>query len=511
MKPLIDTDPTEIGGHRLLARLGAGGMGQVYLGLGRDDRLVAVKVVLEGLDSPDIHARFRREVRTVERVDSPFAARLVGAGLDVSPVWLATEYVPGPTLKQAVEQSGPLPAETCMRLLGALAQGLAELHAQGVQHRDLKPGNVILAPDGPRFIDFGIARGDGQTQITRTGGLVGTPGFLAPEVIQEAAPVPASDVFSLAGTIAYAATGRPPFGGGPLQAVLHRTLSGMIDLDGVPVELADLVEMCAEKDPAARITPDRLVRLTAGPPVEEDPWYQRLARSTPPAPRSLAEAIAAGLAPQRTPATIPTPSNSRSPRPVFVGLGGLAVVLAGALVVNLLTGGEGRTSGGPGSASSTPKTVKGGVPATVNIRLPGNPDYFYWDPAKKSCQEAQAPVDDPPRDFRVEAPAKAKSRGSVKIEFMIERAGPPPASYYLAAGVWPAGLGSSVPLGQLSKPFLIPDDTWRKTLEYPADFRYMNGPAWKLSPAPGHWIVVVYHVRPDGSAAYIDCTGFVVE
>ncbi|MFI0373266.1 serine/threonine-protein kinase [Actinomadura sp. 1N219] len=505
MKPLIDTDPAEIGGHRLLARLGAGGMGQVYLGVGRDDRLVAVKVVLDGLNSPDIHARFRREVRTVERVDSPFAARLVAAGLDVSPVWLATEYVPGPTLKQAVERSGALPAETCMRLLAALAQGLAELHAQGVQHRDLKPGNVILAPDGPRFIDFGIARGDGQTQITRTGGLVGTPGFLAPEVIEEAAPVPASDVFSLAGTIAYAATGRPPFGSGALQAVLHRTLSGTIDLDGVPVELADLVEMCAAKDPAARITPDRLARLTAGPPIAEDTWYRRVARSTPAAPRSLAEAIAAGLAP----AIVPAPSRSRGARPVFAGLGGLAVVLAGALVVNLLTGG-GRLPGGPGPASSAPKTAKGGVPATVDIRLPGNPDYFYWDPAKKSCQQARAPVDDPPRDFRVVAPATAKRRGSVKIQFLIERVGPPD-SYYLAAGVWPAGLGSSVPLGQLSKPFLIPKDNWKKTLEYPADFRYMNGPAWELSSAPGHWIVIVYHVRPDGSAAYIDCTGFVVE
>lgn len=233
MEPLRPEDPAGIGGYPLIARIGAGGMGQVYLGLTGAGRHIALKVIREDFDGPQALARFRREVATVERVRSRFAAAMVGAGLDAPPYWLATEYVPGPTLRQAVAEHGPLPPDTCLRLLAALAQGLLEIHGQGVQHRDLKPGNVILAPDGPRLIDFGIARGEGQTQITQTGMWNGTPGYVAPEVVREQEPVPASDVFSLAGTIAYAATGRPPFGGGRIEAIIHRTLDGEIDLDGV--------------------------------------------------------------------------------------------------------------------------------------------------------------------------------------------------------------------------------------------------------------------------------------
>ncbi|MFD0537675.1 protein kinase [Actinomadura luteofluorescens] len=209
MEALRLEDPSEIGGYPLLGRLGAGGMGQVYLGLTSSGRHVALKVIREDFEGPTALARFRREVATVERVRSRFAAAMVGAGLDAPPYWLATEYVPGPTLRQAVAAHGPLPPETCLRLLVELAQGLLEIHRHGVQHRDLKPGNVILAPDGPRLIDFGIARGEGQTQITQTGAWNGTPGFVAPEVVREQQPLPASDVFSLAGTVAYAATGRP--------------------------------------------------------------------------------------------------------------------------------------------------------------------------------------------------------------------------------------------------------------------------------------------------------------
>src|SRR5690606_2941063 len=203
VEPLRPEDPAEIGGYPVVARIGAGGMGQVYLGLTAGGRHVALKVVRADFDGPQALARFRREVATVERVRSRFAAARVGAGRDEPPYWRATEYVPGPTLRQAVAEHGPLPPDTCIRLLAALAQGLLEIHGQGVQHRDLKPGNVILAPDGPRLIDFGIARGEGQTQITRTGAWNGTPGYVAPEVVRDQEPVPASDVFSLAGTIAY--------------------------------------------------------------------------------------------------------------------------------------------------------------------------------------------------------------------------------------------------------------------------------------------------------------------
>ncbi|WP_433464300.1 serine/threonine-protein kinase [Spirillospora sp. CA-128828] len=263
MEPLRPEDPAEVGGYPLLARLGAGGMGQVYLGLTGGGRHIAVKVIRDDFEGPQALARFRREVATVERVRSRFAAAMVGAGLDTPPHWLATEYVPGPTLRQAVAEYGPLPPDTCLRLLAELAQGLLEIHRHGVQHRDLKPGNVILAPDGPKLIDFGIARGEDQTQITQTGAWNGTPGFVAPEVVREQQPLPASDVFSLAGTIAYAATGRPPFGGGRIEAVIHRTLGGEIDLDGADPRVAELVRLCAAKEPQARVPLERLLQMAA--------------------------------------------------------------------------------------------------------------------------------------------------------------------------------------------------------------------------------------------------------
>ncbi|MCP9979670.1 serine/threonine-protein kinase [Actinomadura madurae] len=323
MEPLRPEDPAGIGGYPLLARLGAGGMGQVYLGLTGGGRHVAIKVIREDFEGPQALARFRREVATVERVRSRFAAAMVGAGLEAPPYWLATEYVPGPTLRQAVAEHGPLPPETCVRLLGALAQGLLEIHRQNVQHRDLKPGNVILAPDGPRLIDFGIARGEGQTQITQTGAWNGTPGYVAPEVVREQEPRPASDVFSLAGTIAYAATGRPPFGGGRIEAIIHRTLDGEIDLDGVDSRVADLVRPCAERDPADRITLERLLQLAApsGPsratPSTSGWWASRgrcpPASRTPPRPGSSRRSTP-GRGPVRGADGRAPPSSPRAPR-----------------------------------------------------------------------------------------------------------------------------------------------------------------------------------------------------
>ncbi|RMI37609.1 serine/threonine-protein kinase, partial [Actinomadura harenae] len=299
MEPLQPGDPPEIAGYPVLARLGTGGMGQVYLGVTGSGRHVALKMVRDGLDDPQALARFRREVATAERVRSRHAAAMVAAGLTEPPYWLATEHVPSLTLKQAVDRNGPLPPRLCLGLCAALARGLAEIHGQGVQHRDLKPGNVILAPDGPRLIDFGIARGSDQTQITRTGAWAGTPGYVAPEVIREQVQTLAADVFSLAGTIAYAATGRPPFGRGPVEALLHRTLTGDIDVAGVDPRLASLIRMCAEKDPARRVPLPRLIELTADAvPLGSDPAYRTAVGTGERLPRDRAEAVAMGLAPQ---------------------------------------------------------------------------------------------------------------------------------------------------------------------------------------------------------------------
>ncbi|MET8164566.1 bifunctional serine/threonine-protein kinase/ABC transporter substrate-binding protein [Streptomyces sp. NPDC005329] len=264
MEPLRSSDPARIADHRLLGRLGAGGMGVVYLARTPNGALVALKVLLaEYAEEPGFKERFRREVEVARQVHSPWAVPLVDADADAEAPWLATAYVPGPSLGEAVTAYGPL-AEPGVRLLGArLAEALGEVHRAGLVHRDLKPGNVLIAHDGPRLIDFGIARAPEDTALTATGMVVGTPGYLSPE--QATGPGgddigPASDVFSLGCVLAFAATGRAPFGGGAVDALLYRAVHDPADLDGMPAELREVVEACLEKDPARRPDAAELVR-----------------------------------------------------------------------------------------------------------------------------------------------------------------------------------------------------------------------------------------------------------
>ncbi|MFB6484059.1 serine/threonine-protein kinase [Streptomyces virginiae] len=253
MEALRDVDPARIGAHALLARLGAGGMGQVYLARSPGGRLVAVKVIRDEITGhPEALARFRREAETVRAVRSAYTANLIDASLAVAPYWLATEYVAGPTLGHAVAERGGLPADTCRRLFAALAEGLASVHAYGVTHRDLKPQNVILGAQGPQLIDFGIARGVGETALTQDGQAPGTPGYSAPEVLLGAEAGAAADVFALGATLAYAATGRPPFGTGVATTVSYRSVHEPVDVVGVEPGLAGLIEACVAKDPAVR-------------------------------------------------------------------------------------------------------------------------------------------------------------------------------------------------------------------------------------------------------------------
>ncbi|MFZ4300262.1 serine/threonine-protein kinase [Streptomyces cinereoruber] len=204
-------DPSRIGGYELVGRLGAGGMGEVYLARSARGDLVAVKVIREEITGhPEALLRFRREAATVRTIRDARTARLVDASLDAPPYWLATEYVPGPTLRQSIGAEGPLPAARVRELGAELARALTGVHAHGVTHRDLKPQNVILGPDGPRLIDFGIARGTDDTRLTATGTAPGTPGFTAPEVLLRNEVSPAADVFALGATMAYALTGRGP-------------------------------------------------------------------------------------------------------------------------------------------------------------------------------------------------------------------------------------------------------------------------------------------------------------
>ncbi|WP_432030853.1 bifunctional serine/threonine-protein kinase/ABC transporter substrate-binding protein [Streptomyces sp. 1222.5] len=255
MEPLRGADPAGIGGYRLLRRLGAGGMGVVYLARSGAGSLAAVKVIRAAYaDDPGFRARFRREVETAGRVVSPWVVALLDAEPDASPPWLATAFVPGPSLAAAVEECGPLP-EASVRFLGdRLAEALGTVHGAGLVHRDVKPDNVLLALDGPRMIDFGIARMPEDNALTATGMVVGSPGFLSPEQARGRGREigPASDVFSFGCLLAYAATGERPFGRGSAAEVLVRTVHDEPDLDGVPASLVPLLRGCLAKEPAAR-------------------------------------------------------------------------------------------------------------------------------------------------------------------------------------------------------------------------------------------------------------------
>ena len=258
MEPLRPADPSSIAGYRLLGRLGAGGMGVVYLARSGGGALAALKLIrAEHAADPGFRERFRREARIAESITGQWVVRVLGADPEAREPWLATEFVPGPSLAEAVGAHGPLP-EPSVRALGArLADALSDMHAAGLVHRDVKPGNVLLALDGPRLIDFGIVRSAGATALTATDAMIGTPGFLAPEQARAAgagAVGPASDVFSLGCVLAYALTGQRPFGTGTVAAVVYRTVHEEPDLDDVPDTLLPLVASCLAKDPADRPT-----------------------------------------------------------------------------------------------------------------------------------------------------------------------------------------------------------------------------------------------------------------
>ncbi|MFJ6567266.1 protein kinase [Streptomyces sp. NPDC091292] len=267
-EPLLPGDPERLGGHRLLGRLGAGGMGQVYLARSPGGRLVAVKTVHEHLaDDPHFRERFRREAAAARSVTGAYTAAVVDADPQAPVPWLATAYLPGVTLRRAVVLTGPLPPAAVRALGGALAEALRGIHAAGLVHRDLKPSNVLVTGDGPRVIDFGIARGAGDRPgLTGTGDMIGTPGYMAPEQIVEGLPVsPATDVFALGAVLAYAASGRAPFGPGNAAVLLYRAVHDEPELADVPDEsgLRELIADCLRKSPERRPDPEAVLRRTA--------------------------------------------------------------------------------------------------------------------------------------------------------------------------------------------------------------------------------------------------------
>jgi serine/threonine protein kinase len=262
-------DPQRIGPYRVVGRLGSGGMGTVFAGRSAGGRLVAVKVIRGELaDDAEFRVRFSREVAAARSVSGLFTAPVVDADVEGPVPWLATAYVAGPSLADAVRRHGPLPAASVLALAAGLAEGLQAIHAAGLIHRDLKPSNVLLADDGPRVIDFGISRTAEATALTAADLVIGSPGFMSPEQAEGRPTGPPSDVFSLGAVVAFAATGTGPFGTGSTAALVYRVVHSPPELEGTPAEIRSLAERCLAKDPGQRpTTAELLTELESSGPV----------------------------------------------------------------------------------------------------------------------------------------------------------------------------------------------------------------------------------------------------
>jgi WD40 repeat protein len=288
VNPLKAGDPEIVGGYRLLGRLGVGGMAQVFLGASPGGRKVAVKIIRpEYADDAEFRRRFAREIAAARQVGGFHTAQVVDADPDADPPWMVTAYIPGPSLSEAVARRGPLsPAE--VRELGAsLAEGLGAIHACGLIHRDLKPGNIILGPDGPRIIDFGIARTANASSLTTVNALIGTYGYMAPEQLGRKEVTSRSDLFALGGVLTFAAAGHGPFDADELPAVIGRILSEPPDLTPLTGPLFDLLSTCLDKDPEKRPSLDDILRHFSAPesaPPQPAPPQPAIPRQATPVP-----------------------------------------------------------------------------------------------------------------------------------------------------------------------------------------------------------------------------------
>ena len=371
--PLRQTDPAQVGRYRLVARLGAGGMGVVYLGEDPTGQQVAVKVLRPELaDNPEFRVRFGREVTMLTRVQGVCTVRVIEADTEAPKPFLVTEYADGPSLSEYIDARGPLDAEMLYGLATGLAEALTAIHAAGIVHRDLKPSNVLLTPGGPKVIDFGIAQALDTTSLTKTGITLGSAGFMAPEQVIGKAGT-AADIFTWAVTVAYAASGQPPFGTGAPDTILYRIMHAAPDITAVPPGLHPLVEAALVKEPRDRPTaPQLLSQLTqstaARPSVGDGNLTQTILAQTwhPSATRAAAAAPHPTMPP---PGTAP-PVGHRSSRrrrallPVVLTLAFL-LAAGGTAVGFALAGGSGGNHG-PAGGSTTQTRPAQLTPATTH-------------------------------------------------------------------------------------------------------------------------------------------------
>ncbi|GAA1983729.1 protein kinase domain-containing protein [Kitasatospora viridis] len=358
MELLGDGDPRRIGPYVLMGRLGTGGMGSVYLGRSAGGRTVAVKVVRAGLsEDPGFRDRFRREVLAARRVSGAFTAPVVDADPEAVTPWMATAFVVGVSLHQAVLRHGPLPEGTVRTLAAGLAEALVEVHAAELVHRDLKPANVLLALDGPHVIDFGISQAADGTALTTGGAVIGSAAYMSPEQALGRRLGPAGDVFSLGTTLAFAALGGHLFGDGASAAVLFRVVNTEPDLSGLPAGLRELVAACLAKDPGGRPTPRQVIEY-----VTRDGWAGPTANWLPPAVAGDVVALRSVLTalPEPPPDGGPAPADAVPPRApsrrtLLLGLGGglLAAAGAGTAAALASAGGGGKNNGLHGKITVT--------------------------------------------------------------------------------------------------------------------------------------------------------------
>ncbi|WP_329124068.1 serine/threonine-protein kinase [Streptomyces sp. NBC_01353] len=394
-QPLGDDDPRTVGAYRLVARLGAGGMGRVYLSYTPGGRPVAVKVIRPELaDDPDFRERFRQEVTNARRVQGVCTAPVLDSDTEGPTPWLATAYVPGPSLAEAVKRHGPLPMSTVLLLTAGVAEALQDIHRAGIVHRDLKPSNVLLALDGPRVIDFGVARAADATALTHSGSAIGTPAFMAPEQALGGEITGAADVFALGQIAAFAATGVGAFGDGPSHGILYRIVHEQPQLGELPDEITELVEGCLRKVASERLTPADVIRLCAAADPDRglrrsDSWLPasvagQLAQHAVREPeQARPEQARPTPAPEDTmalrlphPGAAPRPGASPAPAPSPVPGGGTA-------------GAFGPPSPGvptPGPAAGLPAGAFGG-PASVGVSpysAPTDPGRLGTEPQRRA-------------------------------------------------------------------------------------------------------------------------------
>ncbi|MFW5418779.1 substrate-binding domain-containing protein [Nocardiopsis sp. CNT-189] len=390
LTPPEPADPRSVPPFTVHGRLGAGGMGVVLAATDPAGAWVAIKVVRpEYAGDAEFRARFAGEVALMRRVRARCIAPVLAHDTGAGQPWYATPYLPGPTLGARVRGGGAIPMPQVRVVAAGMAEAIAAIHAAGVLHRDLKPSNVILAPDGPKVLDFGIARAVDETGLTRTGGLVGSPGWLSPERYRGVSG-PEADVFAWGAMVAFAATGRSPFGGGGAETLMYRILNEEPDLAGLPEELREPVASALDKDPGRRPAAAELLHRVAGPGPEaaagadDTTVVDGLIRAhwdgggegreagspAPTAPQGAPPPAPPGVQGTRPPAPAPpgapggAPSGRRWKLPLALTAGALSVALVGAaglIAAARFGGGDGGGSGGPGPAAAQPSPAAGGT------------------------------------------------------------------------------------------------------------------------------------------------------